>query len=123
LLTLSIQSIINQHLIRALLKGVTQITVIFIFGRLIDVLILYVFPNLGFIQADCAYIISTCPKTMTFKIPFQSAVFLENSYLKLQNALKQGTEVKTVLLPQGNLVPNPIIKKRLYGGANAFADI
>ena len=83
MLTLSIQPIINQHLIRASLKGITQITVILVFDGLIDVLIRYVFPNLGFIQADCAYIISTCPKTMAFKIPFQSAVFLENNHCAL----------------------------------------
>jgi hypothetical protein len=43
-------------------------------------LVLYIFPNPGFIQADRADIISSCPKTMASKIPLQSAVFLENNH-------------------------------------------
>ena len=79
-LTLSIQPILNQHLIRDPLKGVTQIIVVFAFDRLIDILILYVFTDLRFVQADCADIISASPKAVPSKIPFQSAVFLENNH-------------------------------------------
>jgi hypothetical protein len=74
---LLIQHIIYQHLIQAPLKGVPQITVIIVFNRLINILILYIFPDFGFIQADCVYVITTSPKTVTSKIPLQSAIFFE----------------------------------------------
>jgi len=37
------------QMVRATLERVTRITVVFVFNRFIDLLILYVFPNLGFI--------------------------------------------------------------------------
>ena len=77
---ISIQPINNQHLIRAPLKGVTQITVVFFFDGFINFLILYVFANLGFIQADRADIISTGPKTVASKIPLQSAEFFKDNH-------------------------------------------
>ena len=80
---LSIQPILNQHWIRAPLKGVTAITVVFIFNGLIDILILYVFANLPFIQADCTYIVATSPEAVTFKIPLQPAVFFKHNHSTL----------------------------------------
>ena len=59
MLSVLTQTTINHHLIRTTLKGVTQITVMLVFDGLIDVLILYVLPNLGSVQANGAYIIST----------------------------------------------------------------
>ena len=83
MLNLSIQPIINQHLIRAPLKGVTQIIGVFVFNGLISILILYVFANFRFIQAHCTDIIATSPKAAASKIPFQPAVFLENNHRAL----------------------------------------
>ena len=45
-------------------NGVTQIIVVFVFNGLINLLILSVFANLRFIQADCTDIISTSPKAV-----------------------------------------------------------
>jgi hypothetical protein len=61
---------LNQHLIRAPLKGVTQIIIVFVFNGRINILILYVFANLRFIQADCTDIIATSPNAVASKIPF-----------------------------------------------------
>ena len=73
MLTLSIQPILNLHLIRPPLKGVTQIMVVLIFDGFVNILILYVYANLGFVQANRTDIIATRPKTVTSEIAFQPA--------------------------------------------------
>ena len=80
MLTLSIQPIVTLHAIRAPLKGVTQIIIIFVIDGLINLLILYVFANLRFVQANCTDIIATRSKAVALKISFQSTVFLEYNH-------------------------------------------
>jgi len=67
-------------MIRATLERVTQITVVFILNGIVDLLILYVSPDLGFIEPNGTDILTAGPEAMAFKVLFQTAVFLEHDH-------------------------------------------
>ena len=74
--TMIIFSTSYWHWLLATLKRVTQITIVLVFDRVVDFLILDIFPDLGFIQANGTHIITPSPKTMSLKVLFQTAIFL-----------------------------------------------
>jgi hypothetical protein len=57
-------------MIRATLERVTQITVVFVLNGIVDLLILYVSPDLGLIKPNGTDILTTSPETMAFEVLF-----------------------------------------------------
>ena len=57
-------------MIQATLERVTQITVVFVLNGIVDLLILYVFPDLGLIEPNGTDILTTGPEAMAFNVLF-----------------------------------------------------
>ena len=68
------------HWLRATLKRVTQITIVLVFDRVVDFLILDIFPDLAFIQANGTHILTPSPKAMSLKVLFQTTIFLKENH-------------------------------------------
>ena len=67
--------------ILASLKGITiRIGIPAILGRLVGILIRYIFAHLGFVQPNGVHIVAPSPKAVAFEIALQPAVFLEGDH-------------------------------------------